>query len=115
MRLTVLLLAAGLLWSGFAFSQQLTAPVVSFKTGNQLYEDCTAPLENPRNTICTAYVMGMVDALTHAREICPSRGVTGGQLADIVTNYFRSHPEVRHLSAASEAELALQRAFPCTR
>jgi Rap1a immunity proteins len=112
MRLRALIVAVGLL-SPVSASSQYTVPIPGFKNGTQLYEDCTAPLENPRNGTCTAYVMGMVDVLVELRQICPGAGVTGGQAADVITNYFYSHPEVRHLSAASEAKLALQMAFPC--
>jgi hypothetical protein len=112
MRLRALALAAALLWPVSGFSQ-LTVP--SFKTGNQLYEECTAPLGTLQRGNCLAYVTGMVDVLLEARLICPAIGVTGGELVDVITNYFYSHPEVQHLTAASEGKLALQEEFPCDR
>lgn len=107
----MLLVATGLVWPASVFSQD-TRPVLSFITGDQLYEYCTTP-SAPQQAVCAYYVMGMADVLMDMTKICPEKGVTGSQLADVVTNYFRAHPEVRHLSASSEGRFALEQAFPC--
>ena len=108
MRLVVLLVIAGSLWPSSAFSQER-----SFKTGNELYQECTAAFGSPPNILCMGYVMAASDALESQRLICRPKEVTASQAEDVIVNYLRDHPEQRHLTAYSLAKLALMGAFPC--
>jgi hypothetical protein len=105
MRVSALVLAAGLLWPASVLSQDST----SFFTGNDLYDKCTA-----ESLICAAYVAGMADAFVHDGTVClPQSNVTTRQLADVVMAYLRAHPEARTYSAASIGDVAFTQAFPC--
>jgi hypothetical protein len=99
-----------------------------FKTGNDLYSECTAPADWQRRFLfCHGYIEGIADAedLEGLREsgfmdpkakrnaLCLPAGVQLGQLKDVVVQYLEGHPERRHRSAAALVELALSAAFPC--
>jgi hypothetical protein len=99
-----------------------------FKTGNDLYSECTAPADWQRRFLfCYGYIEGIADAndLEGLREsgfmdpkakrnaLCLPAGVQLGQLKDVVVQYLEGHPERRHRSAAALVELALSAAFPC--
>ena len=58
-------------------------------------------------------VEGMM--LDRKQVACPpqGRGITVGQLVEVVVNYLRDHPEARHYAANSVAGVALKQAFPC--
>jgi len=58
------------------------------------------------------YVSGVVDTL-NGSNFCLSKGVTTGQLMDIVGKFATDHPEIRHLNATPLVVVALERAFPC--
>jgi hypothetical protein len=111
MRLTALVLAAGLLWPVSALAQN---DVSGFLTGNGLYQNCTSSNDLDK-AICLGYVMGVTEGLQSRHTTCVPKGagVSGGQIMDVVTNYLRDHPEARHYAAFSEVELALKKAFPC--
>jgi hypothetical protein len=66
-----------------------------------------------KNSISLGYVMGVSDALQARHTTCSPKGVSGGQIMDVVTKHFRDDPEDRHYTAESEVELALKKAFPC--
>jgi hypothetical protein len=61
MQLVVLLVIAGSLWPLAAFSQESVSH--SFKTGDELYRECTAAFGSPPNILCMGYVMAASDAL----------------------------------------------------
>lgn len=109
MKLRTLVLAAGLLWSTSAFSQDITG----FKSGNALYEECNSPISSPAQTDCMGYVQGLTDALNMVRTICTPEHVTVGQSKDIIMDGLRAMPEYRHLAASALAGAALKTAFPC--
>lgn len=95
----------------------------AFTTGNQLYTMC----ETAKMSACAGYIMGVVDLLIletefkskeqiiPVRKFCIERGVTAGQLVDIVIGHLSSHPETRHYGAAGEVIVAVSEAFPCPR
>jgi hypothetical protein len=111
MRLTALVVAAGLLWSVSAFSQQ--QPVTTFYSGNDLYAKCTAPAHSLDTLLCGGMVGGLADAFIRDGTMCLPKGVNIGQAVDVVVAYLRAHPETRRYTMASEAAQALGHAFPC--
>jgi hypothetical protein len=55
----------------------------------------------------------MADAFNWDKFVCGPDQASENQVRDVVVNYLRDHPEVRHYSAASIAREALGEAFPC--
>ncbi len=96
-----------------------TKNVTAYADGNYLYSACTGT-SSGAEIACNNYIMGIVDALQMigaafgAPMIC-NKDVVTKQLTDVVTNYLRAHPEVRHHSASSLAYAALEQAFPCSK
>ena len=69
---------------------------------------------------CREYIIGVIDGMTviaaaHKvnRLFCPPRGVTAGQMTDVVNKYLSSKPEIRHLAASDLVFGALYEVFPC--
>jgi hypothetical protein len=100
----------------------------TFKNGNDLYSECTAPTDWQRRYLfCYGYIEGIADAediedlrasgfmdpKAKGNALCLPAGVQLGQLKDVVVQYLVGHPERRHRSAAALVELALSAAFPC--
>jgi Rap1a immunity proteins len=100
----------------------------TFKTGNDLYSECTAPADWQRRFLfCYGYIEGIADAedaedlrvigfmdpKAKANAFYLPAGVQAGQLPDVAVQYLQAHPERRHNSAAALVELALSAAFPC--
>lgn len=103
----------------------------AFYDGNDLYKICEPTAA--RTSSCAVYIMGAADIVMQMRHtlsgdgnsmILPSTGkscpfeipigATGSQLADVVTNYLRDHPETRHYEASALVWRALHDAFPCS-
>src|SRR5215472_15309847 len=63
MRLTVLIVAAGLLWPSLSFSQDTYR---AFADGNALYSACSSPNKD----YCAGYVAAMSDALQREKYVC---------------------------------------------
>lgn len=92
----------------------------AFFSGNNLLELCNDP---SMEGACLEYVAGVADVLSILvedgsslngfRPCVPVAGVKVSQLSDIVVRYLRTHPEERHLTAASLVAKALSLAFPC--
>jgi hypothetical protein len=112
MGLRVLVLTACFLWTASAFSQDAPEYPI-FKTGDDLFQDCSAPPGAPELAICSGYVLGVSDALEMLKVACPPLNATPRQVVDVVTNYLNDHPKTRRYAAAGEATLALRQAFPC--
>ncbi|MBD9528399.1 Rap1a/Tai family immunity protein [Paracoccus sp. PAR01] len=88
----------------------------TFKSGNELHEQC----QDHTSPAATIYVMGVWDAYSALEElegfetgICPPKGVSMGQMEDIVCTWLLQHPEDRHHAASSLALNALHQSFPC--
>ena len=68
---------------------------------------------------CRAYVSGIVDGLIVAgiamktNLICPPAGVTTSQVHDLVVDFTRGSPALRHLRTDELTYRALKNAFPC--
>jgi hypothetical protein len=106
MRLTVLIVAAGLLWPSLSFSQDSYR---AFADGNALYSACSSPNKD----YCAGYVAAMSDALQREKYVCMPVEVKLAQAVDVVMNYLRDHPEQRNYNAMSLGQAALAPAFPC--
>ena len=99
-------------------------------SGNDLYPLCSATPENVPGDqqanastqwgFCRGYIAGVADILENG-EVAGYRAcraappVEIGQLAEVVTNFLRDHPDERQLTAASNVAFALSKAFPCKR
>jgi hypothetical protein len=69
---------------------------------------------------CRGYIAGVADILENRevagyRACIPAPTAEISQLAEVVTNFLRDHPDERHLTAASNVAFALSKAFPCKR
>lgn len=97
----------------FAFWPTIAFPQNAFLSGNDLYDDCTAPRGGDKHLSCVNYVMGVADALLLTRNVCIPKSAAATQAVDVVTNYLRAHAEVRTYTAASITGVALREAFRC--
>ncbi len=110
MKLGILTLAAvGLFWPTAVLAG------AGFKSGNELYSDCSAPKSSSDYAFCAGYVAGMTDTLQVPSIVCLPEHVTIGQSVDVVMKYLRNNPENRHYAAASVGLAALKQAFPCAK
>lgn len=105
------------LWSG-SVSAHENGP--SIFNGNQLFEFCDGSEQSQWPNYCGGYIVGVVDGLFvpdggwARNNICiPVGGASTHQIIDVVRNYLRAHPEVRHYTAASIISVAVKQAFPC--
>lgn len=88
--------------SASAFAQSKT-------DGNQLLSDLKDE-SNFRNGFGNGYVTAIADSLD---DFCPPKGVTNGQLYDIVKNFIEQNPAIRHYHRLYIAQHALKTTYPC--
>lgn len=93
--------------------------------GNELYKYCSAQKEKSPSYVhaqasCVGYVVGLIDweyavAVSQRAKpaFCVKDGMTVQQVVDIVINYLKAHPELRHHNGAWIAGEALRQAVPC--
>ena len=81
--------------------------------GNELLAACLRPAETFDRGYCLGYIVGAAGALELEASVCPPKGITLGQLKDVVVRYLQAHPEIRHQSATFLTSIALIDAFPC--
>jgi len=118
MRLTVLLVAAGLLWPIPVFSETTTHDTVSFVLGKDLFGFCSDRSANSQS-FCNGYLAGVADALgvfntmRVGKMACLQLNTTNDQVKEIVMQYLTAHADKRDLAVAGEALMALQAAYPC--
>lgn len=96
-----------------AFWPTIALPQQALLSGNELYEDCLAARGGEKQLTCASYIMGIADALQLTKQICMPKGAVARQAVDVVTNYLRTHQEVRTYSAPSITGVALREAFRC--
>lgn len=86
---------------GIGHAQTISA----FKTGNDLYAQCSTELGSTTGMIefgaCTGYIMGAIDSYSSFRAetkqpACLKPGVTAKQVKDAVVAYLRDHPLERN-------------------
>ena len=108
---------AALLMFAAAAPARVPAPVVvSALESEQLARACSGKDDDTSASFCTGYILGVFDALSLARQICPSakKASTGPAIA-AVRKALRTQPE-RWTSAPSFlVRDALKQAFPCKR
>jgi len=93
----------------------------AFKSGNDLYSDCTTPRGSSTyyqaDGYCTGFVMGVYDDFDLSRQLedkeaCLPGGVTAGQLRDVVVAFIRDNPKWRNLDASALIRAAIIDAWP---
>jgi len=82
-----------------------------FYTGNDLLTKLNSA-STIEQTHALGYVMGVYDVYVDV-TICSPRGVTSGQVRDMVQNYLTNIPAQRHKTAESLINQALKQAWPC--
>ena len=117
MRLTALVLAAGLLWPIPVLSETSTHDTVALVLGNDLFGFCSDSSANAQS-FCNGYLAGVADALSvvdtmGVKTACLQLNIANEQVKNIVMQYLTAHPEKRDLAAAGQDLMALQAAFPC--
>ena len=118
MRLTALVVAAGLLWPIPVFSETTTYDTVVFVLGKDLSGFCSDRSANSQS-FCNGYLAGVADAvgvfnaMGVGKIACLQQNTTNDRVKDTVMQYLAAHPEKRDLAAAGEGLIALQAAFPC--
>jgi hypothetical protein len=106
-------LAAVALLSAFPAQSKESSPIG--ESGNAFLERCGKEQREP----CRAYVSGLVDGImvaamaTKSDLLCIPPGVTTSQVHDIVADFIRDNPPMRHLRTDELAYQALGKAFPC--
>lgn len=95
-----------------------TQAAVSFQTGSELLEDCSANKE-PGWGVCHGFIIAVGSSSDCQNSFMGEfyfslpEGATAGQIKKIVIKYLNEHPEKLHLPAAPLAAAALSEAFPC--
>jgi hypothetical protein len=99
-------------------TSQGVADTGSFVGGNDLYEACRSDYSGDFGK-CIGYVQGIADAaatLANSGDakclFAIPRGVTAGQIRDVVVKWLTDHPQDRHYTASSLAISAFIDAFP---
>src|SRR5256885_14873149 len=84
--------------------------------GRELMEWCAGG-SSAGTAACTAYIMGMADAITDARFASCTKGVARNQIRGAVIKELLALPPqvLLDLPAGLPLTQALQRAFPCQR
>jgi hypothetical protein len=91
-------------------------PARAYKSGYELLAQCS----NKDNLFelgqCYGFIIGTLEAGNDGRTFCiPSRGITNGQIYDLVTRYLYAHQEQLQTFAATLVMVAVGAAFPCRR
>ena len=91
-----------------------------FQTGNDFLSQCEVGSDALSEAYCLGYIAGLVDRDAVAQGlnegagmICLPEESNLRQSVDVVLEFLRETPEVRHESARILALIALGRAFPC--
>jgi hypothetical protein len=117
MRLTALVVAAGLLWPFPVLSETAIHDTVALVLGKDLFGFCSDRSANSQS-FCNGYLAGVADALSvvntmGVKTACLQLNIPNEQVKDVVMQYITAHPEKRDLAAAGQGLMALQAAFPC--
>ena len=96
-----------------------------YQIGHALNEVCNSDYTVSPSVPCGYYVMGvydaatMLDAATNKRlwrngfTACVPKGVSAGQLEEVVKKWLREHPADWHYAAADLVAVSFEAAFPC--
>ena len=58
--------------------------------GNELLAACLRPAETFDRGYCLGYIVGAAGALELEASVCPPKGITLGQLKDVVVRYLQA-------------------------
>ena len=85
-----------------------------FKDGNQLYSQMQKEFASVEWFNAIGYITGVADTLSGI-TVCGPAGtaVPASQVYDIVKQYLKDNPSLRHLSGDRLVNRALERVFPC--
>ncbi|TCP35067.1 Rap1a/Tai family immunity protein [Sphingomonas sp. BK235] len=90
--------------------------VVSSITTPQLVELCRGKDDDPTANFCTGYILAEFDALSLARQICPSPArASNMKVAATVRKYLRKRGRKATAAPAFVVRDALRAAYPCKR
>jgi hypothetical protein len=97
-----------------------SVPAYANMKGGDLYAACTSPAGSTSDTICQAYVNGLLHGLLGAElegergtPICvPDSGNTA-QVRELLVRFFAANQEALYFDAATVVPIAMQRAWPC--
>lgn len=88
--------------------------VVSSVSISALVESCGQKPTDMAEGLCTGYILGMLDAMSIARRICPSQtNTTSLQAVAVSRKYLLDHPEQWDASPSWLVGKALSSTFPC--
>jgi hypothetical protein len=94
----------------------LCQPALAYKSGYELRAQCSNKNDLFDLGLCYGFIMGTVEAGNDGKTYCiPSRGVTNGQIYDIVIRYLDAHPDQLNAFAATLVMVAVGASFPCRR
>ena|ERR1700722_16275325 len=92
-------------------------------SGNAIYDLCehykTDKLTGSLGPACLMYISGVTQTLILNDDTklmtapCPAKGVTEGQITDVVIKWLEDHPEKRNDAAPYLIMESLKEAFPC--
>jgi hypothetical protein len=85
----------------------------SFYSAQEIKDMCRKNEARFGDGLCMGFIMGVHDLASGSNEVCAPKGVTIGQVMDVVKKYLNDHPEKGHYSADSVIWIALQEVWPC--
>ena len=83
-------------------------------TGSQIATLCQATTDNKNVNGCTAYSLGVYDALSQQAVICGGSVVTIEQIVAVSKKAFADHPEDWSKPPSFLIGAAFKKAFPCS-
>lgn len=83
-------------------------------SGNELLEDCQSDLDFSYGT-CLGFIYGSSRTLISFSDgvVCVPSGVNVEQKVDVVVQYLKQNPTIRHQAAELLIAKSLRRAWPC--
>jgi hypothetical protein len=86
----------------------------SFYDGNYLKTKMESAVTSDQ-MVAMGFVVGVADTLGDRdfRYVCIAKGVTAGQLSEVVLKYLRANPEALHKAAYTLVYLALIKTWSC--
>lgn len=88
-------------------------------SGNYIHTACNSD-DIGELSACAYYVIGildgikLIDTITNNNKLCIPGAVTNQQIVDVVRDYVRERPEIRHQSASTMVLASLLGQFPCS-
>jgi len=89
------------------------AAAANFLDGNKLLDHINNS-DPAYYGVAVGYLMGVHD-VADGDAFCSPGAIKAGQLADMVKNDLRAHPEIRHLAADVLVRASLAKAWPCAK